>query len=402
MNILKWIALLVAMSAAIGTSSALFLWALDEVTQVRFANPWLLYFLPLAGLGIGWVYARYGKAVAGGNALMFGEINQPATGVPRRMAVLIFLSTLVTHLFGGSAGREGTALQVGGGIAAAFGKFLKQDPESVRILLMAGVAGGFGSVFGTPLAGAVFALEVVVWRSGNYKAILPCLFVSLLADWTCDRWGIQHTHYRVGDSMFTFGIVVKVLIAALAFGLASWLFVRISEQATALFKRWIPQSEWRPLVGGVIVIALFLLTGKSDYLGLGVLAEHAGSVTLPSLFTSVDIPHSSWVWKLVFTVVTLSAGFKGGEATPLFFIGAALGNSLAIAMGAPVDLFAALGFIAIFAAATKTPVASTVLGLELFGLGNGIYFVIACILAHRCSGKRGIYMPPTTEHNGHK
>lgn len=393
--ILRWTAMLVPLAAAVGSASAFFLWALDAVTRVRFAHPGLLFLLPIGGLFVGTLYQLFGKSAAGGNNLLIDEIHQPGAGVPRRMAPLILLGTLVTHLFGGSAGREGTAVQMGGSIAAAFARMLRLDAAAVRILLMAGVAAGFGSVFGTPVAGAVFALEVLVVGRVQYDALLPCFFASLLADWTCRAWGIGHTLYHV--DVLTAGalpdpwLMGKVLLASAAFGLAALLFSTLSHLLGDAFKTYIPRAEFRPVVGGLLVIGLFFLCGTSDYLGLGVLAEFPDSITLPGLFSSTEVPASAWAWKLLFTVITLSAGFKGGEVTPLFFIGAALGNSLAIALGAPVDLFAAIGFVAIFAGATKTPLASTFLGMELFGAGNGLYLATACIIAYACSGTRGIY-----------
>jgi H+/Cl- antiporter ClcA len=181
----KWLAILAPLAIAIGSASALFLWALDAVTLLRFSKPWLLYLLPVAGLGVGLLYQFYGKSASGGNNLLIDEIHQPGVGVPRRMAPLILVGTLVTHLFGGSAGREGTALQMGGGIAATFARLLKLESQSVRILLMAGVAAGFGSIFGTPIAGAVFALEVLIVGRVQYDALIPCFFTAVIADWTC-------------------------------------------------------------------------------------------------------------------------------------------------------------------------------------------------------------------------
>ena len=391
----KWLAILALLAVAVGSASAFFLWALDAVTLVRFGKPWLLYLLPVAGLCVGLLYHLYGQSASGGNNLLIDEIHQPGAGVPRRMAPLILIGTLVTHLFGGSAGREGTALQMGGGIAATFGRIFKLDAAYVRILLMAGVAAGFGSIFGTPIAGAVFALEVLIVGRIQYDALIPCFFAAVLADWTCRAWGVGHTHYAVAvpdagllPSVWLMG---KVVLAAAAFGLASFLFSNLSHRLSAAFQTYIPRPELRPVIGGLLVIGLFLLASTPDYLGLGVLSDRPDAITLPALFTSTEIPAGAWAWKLIFTVVTLSAGFKGGEVTPLFFIGAALGNSLALALGAPVDLFAALGFVAIFAGATNTPLASTLLGIELFGAGNGLYIAAACIIAYRCSGSKGIY-----------
>lgn len=232
--ILRWTALLVPMAVAVGSASAFFLWALDAVTRVRFANPGLLFLLPIAGLCIGMLYHLYGKSADGGNNLLIDEIHQPGAGVPRRMAPLILLGTLVTHLFGGSAGREGTALQMGGSIAATFARCLTPDPAVVRILLMAGVAAGFGSLFGTPIAGAVFALEVLVIGRVQYDALIPCFVASVVADWTCLAWGIGHTHYQVNvlatGTLPNPWLMGKVILAAVAFGLASSLFSNISHR----------------------------------------------------------------------------------------------------------------------------------------------------------------------------
>ncbi len=392
---LKWAALVIPMAMAVGSACAFFLWSLDAVTGLRFQNPWLLYLLPVAGVAVGLVYHRWGKSAEGGSNLIMDEIHQPGAGVPRRLAPLVLFGTLVTHLFGGSAGREGTAVQMGGSLAGGFARLLKLAPSDVRVLLMAGVAAGFGAVFGTPVAGAVFAIEVLTIGRMHYGALLPCFLASVTADWTCHAWGIGHTQYAIGfGGAFKIDALVlaKVVVAAGAFGIVAALFSELSHTLHGWFKRLVPSAPLRPLLGGVLVIGLTLLLGTRDYLGLGVTNPDPKAVSIVSFFTSPEIHPWAWWWKILFTAVTLGSGFKGGEVTPLFFIGAALGNALAGLMGAPTDLFAALGFVAVFAGATKTPLACTVLGIELFGGEHAVYLATACFIAYRCSGCSGIYL----------
>ena len=397
-----WLALLIPTAMAIGSAVAFFLWSLERVTTIRFEHPWLLFFLPLGGAGVGFVYHYFGRSAEGGNNLIMDQIHQPGGGVPRRMAPLVLVGTLITHLFGGSAGREGTAVQMGGSIASAVCRWFGLDAGKVRIMLMAGIAAGFGAVFGTPLAGAVFALEVLMIGRIEYEALLPCFIAAVAGDWTCHAWGIGHTHYHIGfliteaapSAFFHLDpwLLAKVVAASAAFGLASTLFAELSHGLSALFKRMIPYGPLRPVLGGALVIALFFIAGTSDYLGLGVSSPDPNAVTIVSLLGSTDIHYWSWLWKIVFTAVTLSSGFKGGEVTPLFFIGAALGNAIAGVLGAPTDLFAALGFVAIFAGATNTPLACTLMGVELFGATHIVYIATACFLAYLFSGHSGIYL----------
>jgi len=394
---LKTMLMVIPLGILVGTAVAFFLWSLDIVTQTRFEHPWLLYLLPLAGVLIGYIYHRWGKAVEGGNNLIMEQIHEPGGGVPARMAPLVLLGTLVTHLFGGSAGREGTAVQMGGSIAGTWARYLKLGHAELRILLMAGIAAGFGAVFGTPLAGAVFAIEVLVIRQFKYEALLPCLMAAFVGDWSCHAWGIGHTQYHIGFS--TAGmlkvdpvLLAKVALAALAFGLVSAFFTEFSHRLHAWFKQHISSPLLRPAVGGVAVILLTLLLGTHDYLGLGVSSPDPDAITIVSFFHSTEVHPWSWWWKIVFTVITLACGFKGGEVTPLFFIGAALGNALSGVLGVPPDLFAALGFVAVFAGATNTPLACTLMGIELFGTDHAVYLATACFVAYLFSGHSGIYL----------
>ncbi len=384
---------LVPMAAVVGSACAFFLWSLDAVTDVRLLHSWMIYFLPIGGVVVGFLYHWVGRSAEGGTTSILDEIHAPGgCGVSRRMAPLILFGTLVTHLFGGSAGREGTAVQMGGSLASGFCRALRLGPAEVRTMLMGGVAAGFGAVFGTPLAGVVFAMEARTAGTFRYRAVIGCILAALVGDWTCRAWGIGHTQYLVASlTGWPPMLFVKVALAAAGFGLVSRFYCDFSRWLGEWLKRLVPFAPMRPALGGVLVIALFFTTGTPDYLGLGVWARDPNALTIRSFFTSSEPLPLIWLWKLVFTAITLSSGFKGGEVTPLFFIGAALGHALAAALGAPLSLFAALGFVSIFAGATKTPLACTVMGMELFGVQYGVFLALACGIAWRVSGGPGLY-----------
>ena len=397
-SVLRWTLALVPMAVAVGTLCAAFLWSLDAATAARFAHPWLLFLLPVGGAVIGLLYHRLGRSVEGGNNLIVEQIHEPGGGVPLRMAPLVLVGTVATHLFGGSAGREGTAVQLGGSLASAVAGLFRLDPPSVRILLTAGIAAGFGAVFGTPLAGAVFALEVLAVGRVEYAALVPCLVAALVGDWTCHAWGIHHAAYGVhhfdpatADLLFEPALLIKSAVAGVAFGLVGLAFAEANHALGGWLKRIVPYGPARPIVGGLAMIALVYLLGTRAYLGLGVWSPIPGDPTIAGFFQPGS-DHWSWALKLLFTVVTLSAGFKGGEVTPLFFIGAALGHALAGPLGVPVDLFAALGFVAVFAGAANTPLACTIMGVELFGAETAVPVAVACFVAYACSGHNGIYL----------
>ncbi len=401
-QLIRWSLLVLPVSMTVGALVALFLWLLESATQIRHANLWLLGLLPLAGIGIYWMYSRYGKNTEAGNNLIMDEIHEPGGGIPFRMAPLVMVTTIITHLFGGSAGREGTAVQMGGSVADYFAKKFGLRHEDKRILLMAGMAAGFGAVFGTPVTGAIFALEVLAVGRIKYGALMPCLIASLVADITCTSFPIHHTHYSIGYSAkeamgamsfisFDVLLLLKVLIAGACFGLASYGFAALSHRLKAKSQQLIGRKWLIPAVGAALVLGISYCLGTTDYLGLGVSSPNADGVSIVSAFSAGGADSFSWFWKLLLTAITLSFGFKGGEVTPLFFIGATLGNTLAMLSGAPVDLFAGLGFIAVFAGATNTPLACTMMGVELFGAENTVYYAVACFTAYYFSGHTGIY-----------
>lgn len=376
--------LAVAVALLAGSASALFLHALDWATETRLARPWLLAGLPLAGFAVGWAYLKLGGRSDGGNNLLIDEIHQPRQALPLRMAPLVLLATVISHLFGASVGREGTAVQMGGALADQLARAFKLAREERPVLLMCGIAAGFGSVFGTPLAGAVFALEVLAVGRLHHAVLLPCLVAALLADRVALLWGVTHSHYAVAPfgqlSLLQLG---TLLLAGGLFGLTARLFAGASHALAAQFKRRIAWAPLRPLLGGCVIAALAWSLGAERYLGLG----------LPVIQQSFEQPLPAWDFagKLAFTVASIGSGFKGGEVTPLFFIGATLGNALAPLLQLPLDLLAAVGLVAVFAGAANTPLACTLMAVELFGAALGVPAALGCATSYLCSGAQGIY-----------
>ncbi|MDP9081008.1 MAG: voltage-gated chloride channel family protein [Bacteroidota bacterium] len=401
-HLFRWTIITMPIAVVIGSIVAFFLWLLSAAIHFRFDHKWLLYLLPLAGLLIHFIYQTVGKSSEKGNNLIMDQIHEEGGGVPKRMAPVILFTTIITHLFGGSAGREGTAVQIGGSIAAMFGKWLKLNGPDMRLILTAGVAAGFGAVFGTPLTGALFALEVITIGRIKYDALLPALIAAVVGDITVGAWHVKHTQYHIDiithsanivNNYLHFDLLLlgKVIIASAAFGLASLLFAGMVHEIKAVCLKVFKHKWMIPVLGGLIIIGLTFINGKPDYLSLGVDAEYHGAVTIPSAFNAGGSDTWSWLWKTIYTTVTLGTGFKGGEVTPLFYVGATMGNTLAGLLNAPVSLFAALGFIAVFAGATNTPLACTFMGIELFGGEYALLFAVACFTAYFFSGNSGIY-----------
>lgn len=383
---LRWLGISLLVGFFTGSASAFFLWGLDFVTSYRESHTWLIFLLPLAGFLIGLVYYLYGQNVQSGNNLLIEEVQSPKNVIPFRMAPFVLFGTFVTHLFGGSAGREGTAVQAGGALADQFSKVLRLSHEDRKILISCGISAGFASVFGTPIAGAVFGLEVFALGKMTYYAILPCFLAAIFADFFCLTWGITHFTYSNLISYvppMSLELVFFSLLAGSFFGIVGLVFAKLTNSTNSLFQSWIGFPPLRPFVGGIFILTFFWATGSTRYLGLGL------PVIAESFISS--IPHWDFVVKILLTSVTLGSGFKGGEVTPLFFIGSTLGASLSDWLPLPQALLAAMGFVAVFASAANTPIACILMGLELFGTGSATFIGIACITAYIFSGHTGIY-----------
>ena len=381
----QWLFLGALVGVFCGAASALFLFLLGEVTDYRGGHELIVYFLPVAGLVIGVLYARFGESIKAGNNLVIDTIHDEGPEIPFRMLPMVLVGTVLTHLFGGSAGREGTAVQMGASLSDYISHRLKLSSELRLQLLAAGVAGGFGSVFGTPIAGTVFGLEFVVLGRIEYRALVPALIASVVGDLTTRGLGIEHTIYPLAPHVALDPLLcLKWLVFALAVALTSVAFIELTHFLKRRGERHVKMLGVRMAIGGALVVLLWQVVGTSDYLGLGV-------PTIVRSFSDPNLPVYAFALKLLFTAVTLGAGFLGGEVTPLFFIGAALGGVLAPALGIPRELGAGVGLAAVFASSSNTPLALSIMAVELLGANILPHVVIVCVVAYLISGHRSIY-----------
>jgi len=384
-TLLQWTGLGAAVGVACGASSAVFLILLERATRLRESHEFIVYTLPIAGAVIGLLYERWGASIKGGNNLVLDTIHENSPQIPLRMAPMVLLGTVLTHLFGGSAGREGTAVQMGASLADEIAHRLGVTSDTRRRLLAAGIAGGFGSVFGTPIAGTIFGMEVVSIGRIEYDAFFPALVASIVGDMVTRGLGVVHTPYpRIGQVALTAPVVGKLFVMAVAMALATVAFVELTHRLKRLLEKRIPRLPVRMFFGGITVVAMWKLIGTSDYLGLGV-------PTIVRSFVDPGLPWYAFAAKLVFTSVTLASGFLGGEVTPLFFVGATLGNVVARGLDLPIELGAGIGLAAVFGAAANTPVALSIMAVELLGGAALPHVMIVAAIAYILTGHRGIY-----------
>ncbi|MGP4059586.1 voltage-gated chloride channel family protein [Halobacillus sp. H74] len=361
--------------------------------DLRLKRDWLIFLLPFGGMIIGYIYMNYGKVFFNNTLNDTAELNNLVIDsvhgkkeVPRRMGPIVYFGTFITVLFGGSTGREGAAVQMGGSVAAAVNKFFKVNKFDKKILIMSGISAGFGSAFGAPITGAVFGIEMAALGKLKFEAIVPCLTASFVGHYiTTAAWDHKHEEFIIQTipeiSIIT---VLKVILISVIFSLVSVLYCQlrhgIQNFSEKLFKK---NHMKRAFFGGIIIVVLTMIVGSQDYNGRG--------LDMLQQSFSEDVPPFAFLAKLVFTAVTLGSGFVGGEAIPLFFIGATLGNALHSFIDLPMSFLAALGLIAVFCGGANTPIAAFLLAMEMFD-GKGLeYFFIACLVSYLFSGHHGLW-----------
>jgi len=379
----RWVVLSSFVGATAGILSASFIEALDWTADTRTDRKWLLWLLPLAGLAVGSAYHYLGKGLERGSNLLIDQIHEHSEWIPVRMSVLIFACSVITHLFGGSAGREGAALQLAAGATDPISKRLGLNEHDRSIMLITAIAGGFGSVFGVPVTGAVFALEVQRVGRVRYEAIIPAFVASIVGDAVVRALGVHHTLFpSLPGFEWSATIAWQLSLLGVIAGLVAMSFVFLTHTVRDTMKRVVAWYPARPMIGGIIVAALILAFGWRDYSGLSVhLASNAFAGSTEGDF---------WV-KLLLTALTIGSGFVGGEFIPLFVTGALLGATFGSVLGVSIPFFAMVGAVAVLAGGTNTPLAMVFLGIELFGGNGAIVFAVACVIAYSTSGHKGIY-----------
>ena len=375
LNLLYCIKLILLLCSIIGITGAFFVWALQKVTIFRETHSYCYALLPLIGFLMGKLYQTWGSKVQQGNALIYQEIKDPVDPLPFRMAPMIFIATILTHLAGGSAGREGTAIQLGGSIADQIAKFTKNPFQTRRAILLAGIAGGIAAVFGTPLTGFLFAFEVTKCTSKWYEGLFV-LCTALGAWFIAGQTGIEHTEYIISAYDFSFNFLLWICISGIIFGFSAILFINSLKFTQFWAMQLFPDPAIRATVGGVCLLILFQVIAFRSFAGLSTDGIASAFETQSDWF--------QWVAKTGFTVLTLGTGWKGGEVTPLFYIGSTLGSWLSVWIPVSASFLAGAGLVSVFGAVAQTPIACTVLALELFGiqaLPMGIVCLVAAVVA---------------------
>ncbi len=380
---LKWIIFAIIVGVIVGLCGTAFYFSLSLVTVLRTQNIWLIFLLPLGGVGIVAMYHLLHDEKDTGTNLVISAIHSDEE-LPLRMAPLIFLSTLITHLFGGSAGREGAALQMGGSIGNALGKLFRFDDKDKHVMIMCGMSAAFSALFGTPMAAAILPMEMVSVGVMYYIALVPCVISSLVAHGIAYSFGVSNELFII-RSIPKFGIAssIEISILAILCALVSILFCVLLHKSEDLYKRFFANPYIRAIAGGCIIIVLTLLVGNQDYNGTG--------INIISHCINGTVRPEAFLLKMIFTALTLGAGYKGGEIVPSFFTGAAFGCLFGNLLAFSPTLCTAVGMTAVFCGVTNCPITSLLISFELFGYDGMPYFLLATALSYMLSGYFGLY-----------
>ena len=383
LTLLRWLLVSGLTGVACGLVGAAFYYVVSFVTAARQAHGWLLFCLPLAGLFIVWSYRVLGMENDSGTNQIIASVRS-GEKPPLRLALLIFVSTALTHLTGGSAGREGAALQIGGSVAASIGRLLRLGERNMNLIVMCGMSAVFSALFGTPLSATVFSLEVVSVGIVHYSALFPCLLASLVTTGVTRLLGVHPEGYvLMGGPALDWQFMLRTGLLAVACALLSMAFCVLMHKTNHLYKKYLPNQYLRVLAGAAILIVLTLLVGSRDYNG-------AGGNVIEAALAGHAVPYA-FLLKMLFTAVTLGAGFRGGEIVPTFFVGATFGCAAAPLLGLDPAFGGAIGMIALFCGVTNCPLASIFLSIELFGSSHVLFFALACALSYLLSGKFSLY-----------
>lgn len=384
--LLKWMAVGALVGGVGGFVGAAFHLGVSYATAVRQSHPWILYLLPVGGVVIAGLYKLCKLEGKGTNAVI--ESVHFGKSVPTLLVPLIFVATVITHLLGGSAGREGAALQIGGGIGYRTGTLLRLGEKDLPLATLCGMSGVFAALFGTPLTATVFALEVISVGVLYYAGLLPCITASLTGYYIATVMGVEPTRFTVAMPALTWPTLGLVTALAVGCALVSILFCRGLHITERLAEQWLKNSFLRAAVGGLIIVLATLALGTTDYNG-------AGMDVIQRAVEQGQADGWAWFLKLAFTAVTIGCGFKGGEVVPSFFVGATFGCAAGGLLGLPPSFAAAVGLVAVFCGAVNCPIASVILSVELFGAGGMAYFAAACAVSYLLSGYCGLYSSQT-------
>lgn len=383
-TLLKWLILGCSIGVIVGCVSTVFGHALLFANDFRETNKWIVLALPVGGLIIVFLYRFFKNTNDKGTNMVISSIHS-STDIPFKMAPLIFITTFITHLCGGSSGREGAAIQLGGSISNMLGKVIKLNDNDKHIIIMCGMSAGFSALFGTPMAAAIFALEVISIGIMHYSALVPCVVASMIAHFIAKYFGIKPEAFTIAEiPAINLPAFFKIILFGALVGGISIVFCILLHKTEALYKKFIKNHYIRIFASGCIIILLTIILQTDMYLG-------SGMNIIENIFHTGDARFYDFLLKMLFTALTLGAGFKGGEIVPSFCIGAAFGAVLAGIFGMPVTLVAACGMVGVFCGVTNCPITSLLISFELFGFEGMPYFLITIAVSYMLSGYYGLY-----------